>query len=105
MRWRCRDTFLPIASACVAAVEDPDALGMVLTIDGRTVFEASTGGMQRGAARLLADISEFMSLAPGDLLLLGVPHGAPRARVGQQVKIRIDGVGTLCNPLRAQQPA
>jgi 5-oxopent-3-ene-1,2,5-tricarboxylate decarboxylase/2-hydroxyhepta-2,4-diene-1,7-dioate isomerase len=105
MRWRCRDSFLPIAGQCVAAVEDPDALAMALTIDGRTVFESSTAGMQRGAARLLAEISDFMTLAPGDLLLLGVPHGAPRARVGQQVQIRIVGVGTLGNTLRAQEPA
>jgi 5-oxopent-3-ene-1,2,5-tricarboxylate decarboxylase/2-hydroxyhepta-2,4-diene-1,7-dioate isomerase len=40
-----------------------------------------------------------MTLAPGDVLLTGVPAGAPRARAGQQVAIEIDGLGRLENVL------
>jgi 5-oxopent-3-ene-1,2,5-tricarboxylate decarboxylase/2-hydroxyhepta-2,4-diene-1,7-dioate isomerase len=48
---------------------------------------------------LLVDVTEFMTLAPGDVLLTGVPAGAPRARAGQQVAIEIDGLGRLENVL------
>ncbi|MEO7851149.1 MAG: fumarylacetoacetate hydrolase family protein [Rubrivivax sp.] len=107
LRFRCRDTFLPIGPRIVAAhpVADPDALNLVMQIDGDTVFTASTGGMQRSAARLLADVSGFMTLLAGDVLLLGTPFGAPRARVGQRVSITIEGVGTLTNPLVAEGAA
>jgi 5-oxopent-3-ene-1,2,5-tricarboxylate decarboxylase/2-hydroxyhepta-2,4-diene-1,7-dioate isomerase len=37
----------------------------------------------RDVATLIADVSAFMTLNPGDLLMLGVAHGAPRVRAGQ----------------------
>lgn len=107
LRFRCRDTFLPIGPWIVAGrlVPNPDALAIEVQVDARTVQRASTAGMQRGVARLIADVSEFMSLSAGDVLLLGVPFGAPRAHAGQRVRIIIDGVGTLENPLVAQSPS
>jgi len=56
-------------------------------------------------ARLIADVSEFMTLHPGDLLLLGPAPDAPRARAGQRVAISIEGLGTLENPLVAEEAA
>jgi 5-oxopent-3-ene-1,2,5-tricarboxylate decarboxylase/2-hydroxyhepta-2,4-diene-1,7-dioate isomerase len=56
-------------------------------------------------ARLIADVSTFMTLAAGDLLLLGVAAGAPRARAGQRVRIEIDGIGALENPLVSEAAA
>jgi 5-oxopent-3-ene-1,2,5-tricarboxylate decarboxylase / 2-hydroxyhepta-2,4-diene-1,7-dioate isomerase len=86
-------------------VASPDALGIRVTIDGVTVQRGSTAGMQRGVAQLIAEVSDFMTLSPGDVLMLGVPGGAPRARAGQRVSITIDAVGTLENHLVAEQPA
>jgi 5-oxopent-3-ene-1,2,5-tricarboxylate decarboxylase / 2-hydroxyhepta-2,4-diene-1,7-dioate isomerase len=54
-------------------------------------------------ARLIADVSEFMTLFPGDVLMVGVAAGAPRARAGQRVTITIHGVGQLETPLVAQE--
>jgi 5-oxopent-3-ene-1,2,5-tricarboxylate decarboxylase/2-hydroxyhepta-2,4-diene-1,7-dioate isomerase len=104
MRFKCRDSFLPIGPWIIGAhhVADPDALALQVEIDGHTVQRSSTGGMQRSVARLIADVTEFMTLSAGDVLMLGVPFGAPRARAGQRVRISIEGVGTLENPLVAQ---
>ncbi len=101
MRFKCRDSFLPIGPWIVGArhVPDPDALSISVTIDDQVVQHASTGGMLRPVARLIADVSEFMTLSTGDVLMLGVPAGAPRARAGQRVTIHIEGVGRLENPL------
>ncbi|MBV8852612.1 MAG: fumarylacetoacetate hydrolase family protein, partial [Sinobacteraceae bacterium] len=46
-------------------------------------------------ARLLADVSEFMTLSPGDILATGAAAPAPRARAGQRVSITIEPIGTL----------
>ena len=74
---------------------DPDALEIRVEVDGRPVQKASTARFQRHAARLLAEVSGFMTLHPGDVLLTGVPFGAPLVRAGQRVRIAIGGVGSL----------
>ena len=104
LRFKCRDSFLPIGPWIVAAqrVAEPDALAISVTIDDQPVWHADTGGMFRPVARLIADVSEFMTLSAGDVLMLGVPAGAPRARAGQRVAIHIEGVGRLENPLVAE---
>jgi 5-oxopent-3-ene-1,2,5-tricarboxylate decarboxylase / 2-hydroxyhepta-2,4-diene-1,7-dioate isomerase len=104
LRFKCRDSFLPIGPGIVDAqrVADPDALGMRVEIDGRTALRIDAPHWLRGAAQLIADVSEFMTLAAGDVLMLGVPAGVPRARAGQRVAIHIDGVGSLENPLVAE---
>jgi 5-oxopent-3-ene-1,2,5-tricarboxylate decarboxylase/2-hydroxyhepta-2,4-diene-1,7-dioate isomerase len=104
LRHRCRDGFLPIGTSMLQ-VDDPDALDIVVRIDGKAVMHASTRGMQRGVTKLVADISGFMTLAPMDMLLLGVPFGAPRAHAGQTVSIQIERVGSLSNPLVAEGDA
>lgn len=107
LRFKCRDGFLPVGPWVVAArhVPDPDALAVRVHIDGRLVQQTSTAGMQRPVARLITEVSAFMTLAAGDLLMLGVAAGAPRARAGQRVRITIDGIGTLDNPFVADSPA
>lgn len=103
MRFKCRDGFCPMGPAVVpgAQVADPDALPIAVAIDGRTVHRSSTAGLIRPVARLIADVSEFMTLFPGDVLCVGVAAGAPRARAGQTVAIEIEGVGRLETPLVA----
>lgn len=94
---RARDGFCPIGPMVVARalVADADALAIAVAVDGVNVWRGSTGGRIRGVARLLADVSEFMTLAPGDVLALGASDGAPRARAGQEVAVTIDGLGAL----------
>jgi 5-oxopent-3-ene-1,2,5-tricarboxylate decarboxylase/2-hydroxyhepta-2,4-diene-1,7-dioate isomerase len=100
LRFKARDTFCPIGPFVArAGVGSPDALGIVVTIDGETVHRASTAALIRSTARLIAEVSEFMTLATGDVLSVGVAAGAPRARAGQRVSIAIDGLGRLDNPL------
>lgn len=100
LRFKARDTFCPIGPFVARdAIGSPDALGIVVAIDGETVQRASTAGLIRSAAQLIAEVSDFMTLAPGDVLSVGVPAGAPRARAGQRVSIAINGLGRLDNPL------
>ncbi|WP_324152782.1 fumarylacetoacetate hydrolase family protein [Ideonella sp.] len=97
LRFRARDGSCLVGPEVVArdAVSDPDALDITVSVDGRVAQRASTSRMQRGAARLLADVSEFMTLRPGDILLLGVPAGAPLAGPGQHIAVEIAGVGRV----------
>ena len=97
VRFKARDGSCAIGPAVVAAarIADPDRLILRVRVDGVLVQEASLATFIRPAAQLLADVTEFMTLAPGDVLLAGVPAGAPLARPGQRVSIEADGLGRL----------
>jgi 5-oxopent-3-ene-1,2,5-tricarboxylate decarboxylase/2-hydroxyhepta-2,4-diene-1,7-dioate isomerase len=100
VRFKARDGFCPLGPSVTAraAVADPDALTLRTYLDGTLVQTASTADLIRPAARLLADVTEFMTLAPGDVLALGAAGPAPRARPGQTATIGIDGLGSLSIP-------
>lgn len=96
---KARDTFCPISTKVVArdAVLDPDTLRVRVLVDGKLMQETSTGERLRNVAQLLVDITEFMTLHPGDVLMTGVAHGAPRVKAGQEVAVEIESVGCLRN--------
>jgi 5-oxopent-3-ene-1,2,5-tricarboxylate decarboxylase/2-hydroxyhepta-2,4-diene-1,7-dioate isomerase len=76
-------------------IADPDALAVDVELDGQSVQHFDLRDLVRPVARLIADITAFMTLHPGDVLLAGVQVRGPRARPGQSVAVRIDGIGTL----------
>ena len=103
LKQKCRDGFCPMSNTLtpVSAVADPDALDIEVRVDDVVVQRASTADLVRPVARLIADVTQFMSFEAGDMLLVGAPHDAPRVRAGQRYDIRIVQVGTLGNTLAA----
>jgi 5-oxopent-3-ene-1,2,5-tricarboxylate decarboxylase/2-hydroxyhepta-2,4-diene-1,7-dioate isomerase len=104
VRFKCRDGFCPIHPRVVdrARVASPDALAVRVFVDGELRQQRSTANLLRPTAQLIAEVTEFMTLGAGDVLLTGVPHDPPLARAGQRVAIEIEGVGRLENPLVAE---
>ena len=101
VRYKARDGFCPMGPRVVArdSIGVPDALTLRTFIDGSLVQEASTSQLVRPIAQLLADVTEFMTLAPGDVLAVGAAAPAPRVHAGQTVSIEGNGLGTLVNPI------
>ena len=99
VRFKARDGYCPLGPAVTAraAVADPGALGIRAYLDEVLVHTANTADLIRPAARLLADVSDFMTLGPGDVLALGAAAPAPRVRSGQTLRIEIEGLGSLSN--------
>lgn len=97
LRQKARDGFCPLGARVIPAhqVADADALALRVLVDGQPLQASTTGDRLRGIAQLIADVSDFITLQPGDVLTLGASHGAPLAAAGQAVTIEIDGVGTL----------
>lgn len=97
LRERAGDGFCPLGPRVVplSAIDDVDALPIEVAIDGRVVQQTSTADRVRQVAQLLADVSAFMTLQPGDLLMLGPAADAPQAGAGSQVAISAAGIGTL----------
>ena len=106
MKHKCRDSFCPIGPMVAAAlVPDPDALVIRAWVNGELRLHNSTANLMRGVARLVADVSEFMSLREGDILLVGVPENPPLAHAGDEVVIEIEGLGRLENPVTREEAA
>lgn len=85
---RCRDGFLPVGRFA----DVPATWAEVTTlIDGERAHSWSLDRLVRPAAQLIADLSQFMTLKAGDVLLVGLPGDAPTARAGQ--RIRVEGAG------------
>jgi 5-oxopent-3-ene-1,2,5-tricarboxylate decarboxylase/2-hydroxyhepta-2,4-diene-1,7-dioate isomerase len=89
---RLSDTWTPRA-----AVANPDELTVKVWVDDALVHQTTTGQRVRGVADLMADVTEFMSLSAGDVLLLGVSHDAPVVHPGQSSRIEIEGLPPLTN--------
>lgn len=97
LRFMARDGFCTLGPRVVAAanVPVPDELMLTVEMDGQAVQAASTAGRTRSVAQLLADVTDFMTLQAGDVLLLGSAPGAPLARAGQTVAIASPVLGRL----------
>jgi len=103
IRLKARDGFCPLGSAVArSAVANPDRLTLRTTIDGAVVQVSDTADLVRSVAQLIADVTEFMTLAPGDVLAVGVARPPPRVRAGQCVDISIEGFATLTNRFVAE---
>ena len=108
LRDRVRDAFCPIGPWVKAArhVADPGALAVRVWIDQALILQTSTRGFVRPLPQLIADVTDFMTLQPGDILLSGLPwtggFDMPLASAGQRVAIEIEDVGRLENPVVAE---
>ena len=100
IRQRCRDGFLPMGE--VAPCADPDALTVVVRVNGKEASRFSTSDLIRPVARLIAEVTDFMTLFEGDVLLVGLPPDGPQAKVGDRVEAEIAGVGTVSCSLVAE---
>jgi 5-oxopent-3-ene-1,2,5-tricarboxylate decarboxylase / 2-hydroxyhepta-2,4-diene-1,7-dioate isomerase len=106
MRFKCRDGFCPIGEFVPRErVTNPDALAVTVAIDGKVVQHTDTAGRVRSIAQLLGDVTEFMTLHPGDILSIGISANSPLAHAGQRVTITIAGVGQLENTLVSEELA
>jgi 5-oxopent-3-ene-1,2,5-tricarboxylate decarboxylase/2-hydroxyhepta-2,4-diene-1,7-dioate isomerase len=104
VRQRCRDSFLPLGAL---APFDPGVFDreIITEIDGAGVHGWRPSRLVRDPARLIADVSAFMTLAAGDLLLIGLPHDATRVRSAHAVRARVEGLPALSINLSAERPS
>jgi ureidoglycolate lyase len=97
------DTFGPIGPWLVTAdeVPDPQNLKMWLEVDGHRYQNGSTRTMIFGVAHVVAYLSQFMSLQPGDVISTGTPPGVGMGikpepvwlKPNQTMHLGIEGLG------------
>jgi 5-oxopent-3-ene-1,2,5-tricarboxylate decarboxylase/2-hydroxyhepta-2,4-diene-1,7-dioate isomerase len=104
VKFNCLDGFLGIGDRVRARNEagDPAVFKLEVRVNGELKQTVRFSQLVRPADKLLADVSEFMTLGPGDMLMLGCDVGRPRVRVGDRVEIKMPALGTLANNFVAE---
>jgi 5-oxopent-3-ene-1,2,5-tricarboxylate decarboxylase/2-hydroxyhepta-2,4-diene-1,7-dioate isomerase len=104
VKFNCLDGFLGIGERVRSRNEagDPAVFKLEVRINGELKQTVRFSQLVRPADQLLADVSAFMTLGPGDMLMLGVDVGRPRARAGDRIDISMPALGTLTNTLVAE---
>jgi 5-oxopent-3-ene-1,2,5-tricarboxylate decarboxylase/2-hydroxyhepta-2,4-diene-1,7-dioate isomerase len=104
VKFNCRDGFLGVGSRVRARNEAGDPAIFVLKVSVNGVLKQTVrfSDLVRPAERLLADVSEFMTLGAGDVLMLGCDVGRPRAMAGDRIEIAMPALGSLTNTLVAE---
>lgn len=87
-------------------IPDPKALRIVTRRNGEVVQDGGTGRMIFSIPYLMAHISKFTVLEPGDMIATGSPGGSAIEsgvpgwlRPGETIEVEIAGIGTLRNPI------
>jgi 2,4-didehydro-3-deoxy-L-rhamnonate hydrolase len=98
------DTFGPLGPWLVTTdeIRDPQNLPMWLKVNGQTRQNGSTSTMIFGVAKLVADVSRYMTLEPGDVVTTGTPPGVGMGmkptpqflKAGDTVELGIEGLGS-----------
>jgi 5-oxopent-3-ene-1,2,5-tricarboxylate decarboxylase / 2-hydroxyhepta-2,4-diene-1,7-dioate isomerase len=108
VKFKCLDGFLGIGSNAIETDKPQDFI-LEVRVNGEVVQTLDFSHLVRPAGQLLADVSEFMTLNDGDVLMLGcdcLPSGKrPLAKAGDMITISSpshSALGTLSNTLIAE---
>ena len=105
-----QDTYAPFGPCVVTADEipDPQTLDLWLTVNGEMKQKSNTKFMLFNVAHLVSDISQGITLEPGDIIATGTPAGVGAGRNPQEwvwpgdvIEACVEGIGTLRHPVVA----
>lgn len=101
LRVKNRDGCTPLGPWLVEAADVTDPMNLVLRtyVNGEMTQQGSTSDMIFDIPALIAYLSEFMTLNPGDIILTGTPEGLADVKAGDEVVTEIEQVGRLVNTI------
>jgi 2-keto-4-pentenoate hydratase/2-oxohepta-3-ene-1,7-dioic acid hydratase in catechol pathway len=91
------DTFAPIGP-CIAVNLDPANLAIEGWVNGEKRQSSNTNQLIFPVPELVAFVTRFCTLEPGDVITTGTPSGVGALKPGDRVMVKVEGVGTLSNP-------
>jgi 2-keto-4-pentenoate hydratase/2-oxohepta-3-ene-1,7-dioic acid hydratase in catechol pathway len=98
------DSFCPLGPWIATHIDLAEAgkLDLTTTVNGESRQSGNTEQMVHSIAALIAHISAFTTLLPGDVILTGTPAGIGPINPGDVVSVTVSGIGTLTNPIVAE---
>jgi len=80
-------------------IPDPHRLNLATSVNGMRVQDGNTKDMIFDVPYLIAYVSDFMTLAAGDVILTGTPKGVVDCKAGDEVVTEIEHIGKLHNTI------
>ena len=107
LRVKSRDGLTPISPHIVpkAAIPDPHNLALRTFVNGELRQEGTTADLIFSIPYLIAYLSDFMTLQPGDMIATGTPKGLSDVVPGDEVVVEVEGVGRLVNRIVSEETA
>lgn len=97
------DTFAPIGPVIETAL-DPSSLSIVTRVNGEVRQNGNTADLVFSVPQIIAYLSKYMTLLPGDLIMTGTPAGVGPIKVGDTIEVEIEGIGILRNDVVSAVP-
>jgi 2-keto-4-pentenoate hydratase/2-oxohepta-3-ene-1,7-dioic acid hydratase in catechol pathway len=95
------DTFAPLGPVVTTGL-DPAGLTITTRLNGAVKQHGKTSDLVYSVPALIAYLSRFITLLPGDVVMTGTPAGVGPIQVGDVVEVEIPGIGVLSNPVVAE---
>ncbi len=96
------DTFAPLGPVVNTEIDGRD-LAIELRLNGEVKQKSRTSQLIFGIEQLVADLSSFITLEPGDVIMTGTTSGVGPIKPGDVMEVEIEGIGTLRNPVVAEE--
>ena len=96
------DTFCPLGP-CITTDLDPGNLQVQARLNGQVKQNERTSDLIFSVAELISYISAAFTMLPGDVIMTGTPSGVGPFVPGDVVGIEVEGIGTLRNPVVAEE--
>jgi len=90
------DTFTPLGP-CINTTIDPADLNILAIQNGEGRQDYPVSDMIFSPQQIVAMITEYQTLVPGDLICCGTSVGARTMKPGTEIQVSIPGIGTLVN--------
>ncbi|BAK67794.1 conserved hypothetical protein [Sphingobium sp. SYK-6] len=103
--WRSKnsDTFKPLGPWIVTGLDVADMTTRV-SVNGKVTEQFATANMLFSVADYIEAITEYITLQPGDVIIMGTDGHSPRIAHGDTIEIAIEGIGALSNPVVRAEP-
>lgn len=98
LRAKSQPTYKPLGP-WIETDLNPVGLNVTSTLNGDLRQQGNSSDMIFSVAALIAHISAFTPLVPGDVIYTGTPEGVGPLKAGDTIDIFVEGVGTLTNPV------
>lgn len=107
LRVKSRDGLTPLSPHIVPkeAIPDPHNLTLRTFVNGELRQQGTTADLIFSIPFLIAYLSEFMTLQPGDMIATGTPKGLSDVQPGDVVVVEVEGVGRLVNRIVSEETA
>lgn len=100
--WRAKgaDTFGPLGP-CIARGLNYGNLNLEMRVNGKVLQKQSTSDLLFDLPAILVQITQYMTLFPGDVVFTGTPGKTSAMKPGDVAEVEIEGIGILKNPVIA----